>query len=315
MNKNAPNRSQHYLQLILEIYKRIPKHRKTTAKEIQQQLTNIGIDRSERSIQRNLADMVQFFDDIEMDNYLIRGGCDDAVLVCNDGEQIVGQDLIDLVDNNRKARALIGNLSKDIPEKIIEQMSIVGLFNKELINDIPELKSALESLCVRLNALEAEYDKGWKAEIMEDGYLSLYKELRGVEERYVIGSNILDSNEARALNKMKVFLKETYSQHQKLVSPKLGEEKNIYGPVSFVDAIMAMGKKGIAIQRYKGLGEMNAEQLWETTLDPEVRTLLQVRADQMDEADEVFSTLMGEVVEPRKEFIQQNALNVINLDV
>ena len=92
-------------------------------------------------------------------------------------------------------------------------------------------------------------------------------------------------------------------------------EKKIAGPVTLVDAVMASGRKGITINRYKGLGEMNPEQLWETTLDPEARSLLQVRIDHMDEADETFATLMGDVVEPRKEFIQDNALNVVNLDI
>ena len=113
---------------------------------------------------------------------------------------------------------------------------------------------------------------------------------------------------------MKDVLAENFTLSALLVS-KQGVEKRITGPVSFVDAIIAAGKKGISIQRYKGLGEMNPEQLWETTLDPEARSLLQVKIDRMEEADETFATLMGDVVEPRKEFIQENALNVVNLDI
>ena len=253
-------------------------------------------------------------DDAEMDDYLIRGGCDDATLLCHDGEQIIGQDLIDLVEQNRKARSLISNLSKKIPEKIVEQMSIVGLFDKELINDIPKLKEELDELCVRLNALEAEYDKGWTAEVKGDGSLVFLRTLRGVTEKHEVTNIMLEGQEAQMLNGLHSVLHSNFANVSKLVA-KSGLEKVISGPVNFVDAIMLAGKKGVSVQRYKGLGEMNAEQLWETTLDPEARSLLQVRVEHMDKADETFSTLMGDVVEPRKEFIQKNAINVVNLDV
>ncbi len=250
----------------------------------------------------------------EMDDYLIRGGCDDATLTLASGEQIAGSDLIDLVEKNRRARTLIGSLSKNVPEKIIEQMAIAGLFDTSLLQDTARLQMALDALAARLDSLEAEYDRGWKAEAQTDGSLLFTRTLRGVTEKYVIGANILDSQEVPALNSLRDVLRENFAVPGRLTS-KQGLEKTIVGPVSFVDAIIAAGKKGITIQRYKGLGEMNPEQLWETTLDPEARSLLQVHIDRMEEADETFATLMGDVVEPRKEFIQENAKNVVNLDI
>ena len=254
-------------------------------------------------------------DDREMEDYLVRGGCEDAVLQKSNGEQVAGQDLIAMVENTRKARNMIAALNKKAPEKIIEQLAIDGLFDRNVIDNPDVLRSKAEQVATKLDSQEAEYDKGWKADILSDGSVSFHRTLRGVEEKHVIGASIFDSPEGKALNDMKAFLADNYAEEQRLSSPKLGEEKKIHGPVSFVDAIMAMGRKGITLQRYKGLGEMNPEQLWETTLDPEARSLLQVKIDMLDDADQVFSTLMGDVVEPRKEFIQENALNVINLDI
>lgn len=249
----------------------------------------------------------------EMDDYLIRGGCDDATLVLKNGEQIAGADLVDLVAKNRKARGLIANLSKNVPEKIIEQMAIFGLFAPEFLSSANP-QPQLDKLTARLDELEAEYDRGWKASMQDDGTILFERTLRGVTEKHVIGKNILEMQEVEALNGLHNVLADTFSDISTLTS-KQGVELKISGPVTFVDAIMAAGKKGITIQRYKGLGEMNPEQLWETTLDPEARSLLQVHIDHMEEADETFATLMGDVVEPRKEFIQENALNVVNLDI
>ncbi len=253
-------------------------------------------------------------DEHEMEDYLIRGGCDDAVLIRANGEQIAGQDLISLVESTRKVRSLIGSLSKKAPEKIIEQMAIFGLFDPEVLNDKDKFKQEIGKLDARLDSLEAEYDRGWKTEMLNDGSVSFYRTLRGVKEEHIIDGTILDSVEAKMVNDMRAFLEENFLETSTLVA-KSGLEKKIAGPVTLVDAVMASGRKGITINRYKGLGEMNPEQLWETTLDPEARSLLQVRIDHLDEADETFATLMGDVVEPRKEFIQDNALNVVNLDV
>ena len=249
----------------------------------------------------------------EMDDYLIRGGCDDATLILKNGEQIAGADLVDLVAKNRKARGLIANLSKNVPERIIEQMAIYGLFAPEFLSSANP-QPQLNKLTARLDELEAEYDRGWKASMQDDGTILFERTLRGVTEKHIIGKNILEMQEVEALNGLHNVLADTFADISTLTS-KQGVELKISGPVTFVDAIMAAGKKGITIQRYKGLGEMNPEQLWETTLDPEARSLLQVHIDHMEEADETFATLMGDVVEPRKEFIQENALNVVNLDI
>lgn len=253
-------------------------------------------------------------DDREMEDYLIHGGCDEAVLEKADGEKLTGQDLVGFVEKTIKARGLITALSLKAPEKIVEQMAISGLFDHAVLSDKTKLNAELAELATRLDSLEAEYDKGWKAELLEDGSISFNRTLRGVKEDHLIGASVVDSAEAKVLNDMKSFLHENFALPSRLIN-KNGGEKRIDGPVTLVDAVMSAGKKGISLQRYKGLGEMNPEQLWETTLDPEARSLLQVKIDHMEEADEVFSTLMGEVVEPRKEFIQENALNVVNLDI
>lgn len=253
-------------------------------------------------------------DDREMEDYLIHGGCDEAVLVKADGEKIVGDDLINFVEKTMKARSLITALSLKAPEKIVEQMAISGLFAQDILQDKNALEGKLQMLAQKLDGMEAEYDKGWKAEIVNEGTISFNRTLRGVKEEHLIGVTITDSAEAKVLNEMKNFLTENFMHPSRLIA-KNGLEKRIDGPVTLVDAVMSAGKKGITLQRYKGLGEMNPEQLWETTLDPQARSLLQVKIDHMEEADEVFSTLMGEVVEPRKEFIQENALNVVNLDI
>ena len=253
-------------------------------------------------------------DDREMEDYLIRGGCEDTVLQKKNGEQIGGSDLVALVENTRKVRSLIATLGKKAPEKIIEQMAILGMFDKNLFANKEEFKQSLSKLAIALDSHEAEYDKGWQAELKEDGSFAVFRTLRGVKEEHIIGNSVMESPEAVVLNEMRSMLLENFAEASVLVS-KNGVETRIPGPVAFVDAVMAAGRKGISIQRYKGLGEMNPEQLWETTLDPEARSLLQVKIDHMEEANETFATLMGDVVEPRKEFIQDNALNVTNLDI
>jgi DNA gyrase subunit B len=139
------------------------------------------------------------------------------------------------------------------------------------------------------------------------------RRLRGVPERKTIDAKLLSMVEAGRLNDLAAKLQAIYARPAKLTRKET--ETVIAGPTGLVEQFMDLGRKGMAIQRYKGLGEMNPEQLWETTLDPEARTLLQVKVSEAQAHEDIFATLMGDVVEPRREFIQTHALEVANLDV
>jgi DNA gyrase subunit B len=165
----------------------------------------------------------------------------------------------------------------------------------------------------RLDALELVTERGWNGKVLDDGGLAFSRILRGVAEQYFINESVIQSSEARQLDAKAAELKRVYGIHCMLTVKE--KEYVTPGPVSLVDTIIEAGRKGVNINRYKGLGEMNPEQLWETTLDPNVRTLLQIKVAHASESEEVFSTLMGDVVEPRREFIQTNALKAVNLDV
>jgi DNA gyrase subunit B len=167
----------------------------------------------------------------------------------------------------------------------------------------------------RLNALDepGSPDGVWRGEVIAGEGLVFRRNRQGVEERRLIDAALLRSSEARRLDGDGAVLREIYERAGKLVARD--KEYRIVGPAGLVEAIMELGRRGIEINRYKGLGEMNPDQLWETTLDPEARSLLQVRVSHEDLAEETFSTLMGDLVEPRREFIQSNALSVANLDV
>ena len=170
-----------------------------------------------------------------------------------------------------------------------------------------------DTFAQRLDMMEPEYERGWKCAYTDKNEFVFSRVLRGVTEKYVVDETLMNCTEAHQLDKMAKELQEFYAQPSTLRVKD--EEFLIQGPVSLAEAVFKVGKKGVAINRYKGLGEMNPEQLWETTLDPNNRRLLQVKITHQDEAEQVFSTLMGDVVEPRRNFIQDNALNVANLDV
>ena len=242
-------------------------------------------------------------DDKEMEEYLINVGTTDAVLVMGDGQQIAGADLIAKAEQARIVKQLVDNMAKHVPSRLLEQMAIAGLFHEGAV--------AGQDFAARLDSIEPEYERGWHVETA-DGKFVFKRTLRGVTETFNVDTSLTGCGEARMLDEMRASLKEF--EKPAVLRTKDGEIA-IQGPIALIDAIYKIGKKGIAINRYKGLGEMNPEQLWETTLDPNSRHLLQVKITRQDDAEEAFATLMGDVVEPRRDFIQQNALNVVNLDI
>ena len=252
-------------------------------------------------------------DDRELEGYLVDEGLSDAVLIMHDGGQRAGNDLKALVDEARRARNMLDTIGRRYDKGIVEQAAILGMLNTEIQADREMSRQAAEALARRLDGLAPEEERGWTGEVTDDSGFIVSRTLRGVKEQHVIDSTLVRSGEARALDAMAPSLQSTY-EHVSRFSRK-GEELRITGPLDLLEAVLAAGQKGMSVQRYKGLGEMNPEQLWETTLDPNARTLLQVHVKELDEADEIFSKLMGDIVEPRREFIQTNALNVVNLDV
>ncbi len=164
----------------------------------------------------------------------------------------------------------------------------------------------------RLDQVAVEYERGWAGRITQDHGIRLSRILRGVEEIRTLDGAVLRSGEARRLSEVSMETRDIYADPARLSRKE--REMIIHGPIDLLGAILAEGEKGLTLQRYKGLGEMNPDQLWETTLDHEARTLLQVKVDDLGQADDIFTKLMGDVVEPRREFIQQNALSVENLD-
>ncbi|NKD78077.1 DNA topoisomerase (ATP-hydrolyzing) subunit B [Haematospirillum sp. H1815] len=252
-------------------------------------------------------------DDRELEEYLIDVSISEAVLVLQDGQQIAGPHLRELITQARQVRTLLGRMSSRVPNRILEQAAIAGALSPEFLASTHNNQPVMDTICQRLDNLEVEHEKGWSGEVTDSGSLLFRRTLRGVTESHAIDSALAHSGEARRLDQMSASLGEIYNG--KATLRIRDNQYPIRGPVGLVNTFMSAGRKGISIQRYKGLGEMNAEQLRETTLDPNVRRLLQVRVAHADEAQEVFSTLMGDVVEPRREFIQNNALKVTNLDI
>ncbi len=247
-----------------------------------------------------------------MDDYLIDQGMEEVVLELASGEQRSGEDLRALVARARQARNLIEAIARLQNRAVVEQVAIAGALNDEVLSDPVRGPEAAKFVAERLDGISSETERGWTGEVLPDFSLKFSREVRGVTEVQMVDNNLIHSAEARQLDLMKEELHTIYAQPSVFIHKD--KRQVIYSPLELMESVTNLGKRGLAIQRYKGLGEMNPEQLWETTLDHEARTLLQVRINHGDEADEVFSTLMGDVVEPRRNFIQDNALKVSFLD-
>ncbi len=249
-------------------------------------------------------------DQAAMDDYLVEQGIDGAMLKQGNGEEIAGADLSRVVEMARQMRRVLDAFPTHYPRHILEQAAIAGAFEPGVLES--DLQGTADKVAARLNLIALEYERGWQGRITQDHGIRLARILRGVEEVRTLDGRVLRGGEAKRTGSFTAHLQEVYNLPATLVRKERNQA--IYGPMDLLNAILAEGEKGLSLQRYKGLGEMNPDQLWETTLDPEARTLLQVRVDDVAEADDLFTKLMGDVVEPRREFIQQNALSVENLD-
>jgi DNA gyrase subunit B len=249
-------------------------------------------------------------DEFALQDYLIHMGMEGATLKLSDGSQIAGKDLSRIVSEAKKVMAILKSFPARYSKFVLEQAALSGVLVDGLFKSKPE--NVIEKLTNRLNYSAEEFEKGWHGTINDNGGLRLTRLVRGVEEVRDIDSSVLNSSEARNLGKMFESLNEIYETPATLIWKT--KERSVKSPSELFSEIVLEGEKGLTLQRYKGLGEMNPDQLWETTLDPEARTLLRVKIDRYSNAHEIFDKLMGDVVEPRRNFIQENALTVANLD-
>jgi DNA gyrase subunit B len=249
-------------------------------------------------------------DQAALEDYLIEMGTEGAVLRLQDGQEIAGNDLARVIEGARQFRRVLDAFPTHYPRAILEQAALAGAFDPGRADD--DLQLVADTVAKRLNLIAPEFERGWQGRITQDHGIRLSRVLRGVEELRTLDGAVLRSGEARKLSQLAGQTQGIYRNPARLA--RKDRDQPIHGPIDLLKSILVEGEKGLTLQRYKGLGEMNPDQLWETTLDPDARTLLQVKVDDLAEADDIFSKLMGDVVEPRREFIQQNALSVENLD-
>ena len=256
-------------------------------------------------------------DERSFEEFLINTGLEDATLELDGGEVRAGQDLRSVIEDALDVRTLLNGLHTRYSHSVVEQAVIAGALNSEILTNMGRAEEAANYVAQRLDMISEETERGWIGSVSQiDGVIDglvLERTVRGVKETVTLDAALLGSADARALDRYAERLQEVFGK-----SPVLRRRDTsaaMSGPMQLLDIIFAVGRRGLTMQRYKGLGEMNAEQLWETTLDPNVRSLLQVRVADATNADSLFSRLMGDDVEPRRDFIQENALSVANLDV
>ncbi|HTK79673.1 MAG TPA: DNA topoisomerase (ATP-hydrolyzing) subunit B [Rhizomicrobium sp.] len=245
-------------------------------------------------------------DEREFEDYLVSEGSEGASLALHTGEVLAGADFEAIVEKARAAVAALNGFPRHYPRFVLEQSAIAGALNPEVLNDEKKAAEAAEYIARRLDQLSDEIERGWHGEPTPDGGLKFWREVRGLRETVAIDGALISSADARKLDKLAGDLQATYLKAATL--KRKDETREVRAPSHLLETIFEWGRKGLALQRYKGLGEMNPEQLWETTLDENARTLLRVRVEHADDAEDLFSKLMGEMVEPRREFIQDNAL-------
>ena len=244
-------------------------------------------------------------DERALEDYLISTGVEEAVLRLANGEERAGPDLQKLVEEARSIRNILSGLHGRYNRQVIEQAAILGVLNSNIFGNPQKAKAAAPFIARRLNVLAEETERGWEGEFTEEAGFTFARTVRGVKSVAIIDPALLGSADARKLDEYAVSLQKIYEKPGSL--RRKDETWPIHGPVGLFEAITGAGRKGVAMQRYKGLGEMNPEQLWETTLDTNARSLLQVRIKEVDEANVLFDQLMGDLVEPRRQFIQDNA--------
>ena len=249
-------------------------------------------------------------DQSAFDQHLIAQGIEGAVLRQESGESVAGRDLERLVEEARTVRRILRALPTYCSRMILEHSAIVGALAPGFVQSDPQ--RAAEAVCRRLDTASKDYERGWRGRPTQDGGLRFSRMLRGVEETRNLDGGVLRSKECGRLAGMAEALRDTYSEPA--IFERGQKAARVFTPTELLAAVLAEGEKGLSIQRYKGLGEMNPEQLWNTTLDPDARTLLRVSVEDAYEAGNLFSKLMGNDVEPRRRFIEDNALSVENLD-